>query len=84
VTITARQPGGCHATAGVLRDAVLPEDLLLDNAEDDTGSIAVLFGRAVSSRARAAGGFFAGAVFRSAQHPDDEFFRLAPGALFRD
>jgi Carboxypeptidase regulatory-like domain len=52
-----------HARRGVLRDAVLPEDLLLDNGEDETGSIAMLFGRAVSSRARAAGGFFAGTPF---------------------
>ena len=51
-----------HARRGVLRDAVLLEGLL-DDQEDDTGSIAVLFGRAVSSRARAAGGFFAGTPF---------------------
>jgi len=53
-----------HARRGVLRDAVLPEDMLLDgDGEDDTGSIAMLFGRAVSSRARAAGNFFAGTPF---------------------
>src|SRR5262245_26826269 len=53
-----------HARRGVPRDAVLPEDMLLDgDGEDDTGSIAMLFGRAVSSRARAAGNFFAGTPF---------------------
>ena len=47
-----------HARRGILRDTELPTDVLLQDDPDDTGSVAVFLGRAVSSPARAATSFF--------------------------